>query len=516
MSQIGRQLVKFLQGELLKKTGEAYDFAKSVKGNRAPFTRATEIQPGVRPVAAPAREVMRTSPGQLEIPFGGVRTVRPTTMPARNVPTGRPAPEPAFRTSVNPAPRPEFTTTRQPLSPEEAALLESDPGTFRSIQDLANRASQNFGVEVRPGDLLRGDFNKTLQALETQALMRSGRGDIVPPGVTAGLAGRPGALVPSPGGRAVDASILEAAIRDVTPGARNLGGSREAMETVSAGARGTSEMPVDVAFRNATGGVQQLDLGSLLRGVGLGAASAGTMVGSAALMNAFGPEQAQTPMGQPTATPETGPLTPSVTGYDTVFEGPPISIPIAGQQLPSPGVMGTPAARTRQSELIQAIQQAKAASKMPFMPGTPTAENYPDIAAYYAQRERYASQPNVARALVGELAQQSPRYAESDIRTWAGSNPELTYELLERMKGNRAMPSQQMPQARGVEISTPMGTNFTNNALGSASAAVGAAFGSQGASDIEATVTPQFVESLQPLPPNYQKALSRARIPMGY
>jgi hypothetical protein len=511
MSQIGRQLVKFFQGELLKKTGEA---ARFQKGNVVPFTRVTESQPNVRPAAAPAREVMRTSPGQLEIPFGGVRTVRPTTMPARNVPTGRPAPEPAFRTSVNPAPRPEFTTTRQPLSPEEAALLESDPGTFRSIQDLANRASQNFGVEVRPGDLLRGDFNKTLQALENQALMRSGRGDIVPPGATAGLAGRPGALVPSPGGRAVDASILEAAIRDVTPGARNLGGSREAMEAISAGARGTSEMPVDVAFRNATGGVQQLDLGSLLRGAGLGAASAGAMAGSAALVNAFRPEQAQTPMGQPTATPETGPLTPSVTGYDTVFEAPPVSVPITGQQLPSPGVMGTSAADTRRSELIQAIQQAKATSKMPFMPGSPSAENYPDIAAYYAQRERYASQPDVAAALAGELAKQSPRYAERDIQTWAGSNPELTYELVQR--SNRAMPSQQMPQARGVEISTPMGTNFTNNALGSASAAVGAAFGSQGASDIGATVMPQLVPSLQPLPPDYSKALSRARIPMGY
>jgi len=399
-------------------------------------------------------------------------------MPARNVPMGRPAPEPAFRTSVNPAPRPEFTTTRQPLSPEEAALLESDPGTFRSIQDLANRASQNFGVEVRPGDLLRGDFNKTLQALENQALMRSGRGDIVP------------------------------------PGARNLGGSREAMEAVSAGARGTSEMPVDVAFRNATGGVQQLDLGSLLRGAGLGAASAGTMAGSAALVNAFRPEaeQAQTPMGQPTATPETGPLTPAVTG---IVE-PSFPAMGAGQQLPSPGFMGTPAARTRQSELIQAIQQAKATSKMPFMPGSPSAENYPDIAAYYAQRERYASQPDVAAALAGEIAKQSPRYAERDIQTWAGSNPELTYELVERIRGNRAMPSQQMPQARGVEISTSMGTNFTNNALGSASAAVGAAFGSQGASDIGATVMPQLVPSLQPLPPDYQKALSRARIPMGY
>jgi len=188
----------------------------------------------------------------------------------------------------------------------------------------------------------------------------------------------------------------------------------------------------------------------------------------------------------------------------------------AGQQLPSPGFMGTPAARTRQSELIQAIQQAKATSKMPFMPGSPSAENYPDIAAYYAQRERYASQPDVAAALAGEIAKQSPRYAERDIQTWAGSNPELTYELVERIRGNRAMPSQQMPQARGVEISTSMGTNFTNNALGSASAAVGAAFGSQGASDIGATVMPQLVPSLQPLPPDYQKALSRARIPMGY
>jgi hypothetical protein len=389
MSQIGRQLVKFFQGELLKKTGEA---ARFQKGNVVPFTRVTEIQPNVRPAAAPAREVMRTSPGQLELPLGGVRAVRPTTMPARNVPMGRPAPEPNFRTSINPAPKPEFTVNTQALT--------------------------------------------------------------------------------------------------------------------------SADIPVDVAFGNAAGGVQQLDLGSLLRRAGLVAASAGTMAGSAALVNAFRPdaEQAQTPMGQPTASPETGPLTPAVTGIVEASFSP----MGAGQQLPSPGFMGTPAARTRQSELIQAIQQAKAASTMPSMPGTPTAENYPDIAAYYAQRERYTNQPNVARALVGELAQQDPRYSEADIRTWAGSNPELTYELLERMKGNRAMPSQQMPQARGVEISTPMGTNFTNNALGSASAAVGAAFGSQGAADIEATVTPQFVESLQPLPPNYQKALSRARIPMGY
>lgn len=496
MSQIGRQLVKFFQGELLKKTGEA---ARFQKGNVVPFTRVTEIQPNVRPAAAPAREVMRTSPGQLEIPFGDVRTVRPTTMPARNVPMGRPAP------------KPEFTVTRQSLSPEEAALLESDPGTFRSIQDLASRASQNLGVEIKPGFFLQPNWSDKLRALETQSLVRSGRSDMTPPGVTGGLAGKPGALVPSPGGRAVDASILEAAIRDVTPGARNLGGSREAMEAISEGARGTAEMPIDVSFRNATGGVQQLDLGSLLRGAGLGA---GVMAGSAALVNAFRPEveQAQTPMGQPTATPETGPLTPAVTG---IVES---SFPTmgAGQQLPSPGVMGTSAADTRRSELIQAIQQAKATSKMPFMPGSPSAENYPDIAAYYAQRERYASQPDVAAALAGELAKQSPRYAERDIQTWAGSNPELTYELVERIRGNRAMPSQQMPQARGVEISTSMGTNFTNNALGSASAAVGAAFGSQGASDIGATVMPQLVPSLQPLPPDYSKALSRARIPMGY
>jgi hypothetical protein len=510
MSQIGRQVRQFLQGELLKKTGEAYNLVKPI-GSR--ILRTTPVEPNTFPAAIRAREVIRTSPGQLELPLGGLRTVRPTTMPARNVPMGRPAPEPAFRTSVNPTVKPEFTTTRQPLSAEEAALLESDPGTFRSIQDLATRASQNLGVEIKPGFFLQPNWSDKLRALETQSLVRSGRGDITPPGVTAGLAGRPGALVPSPGGRAVDASILEAAIRDVTPGAKNLGGSREAMEAISAGARGTSEMPVDVSFRNATGGVQQLDLGSLLRGAGLGV---GVMAGSAALVNAFRPEQAQTPMGQPTATPETGPLTPSVTGYDTVFVAPPISTPITGQQLPSPGVMGTSAADTRRSELIQAVQQAKAASKMPFMPGSPSAENYPDIAAYYAQRERYASQPAVAAALASELATQSPRYAERDIQTWAGSNPELTYELVERMRGNRSMPSQQMPQARGVEISTPMGTNFTNNALGSASAAVGAAFGSQGASDIGASVMPQLVPSLQPLPPDYQKALSRARIPMGY
>ena len=487
MSQIGRQLVQFLQGRLFKRgmeggasVGAPYDFRKPVGARR--FAVDEVPGRGVRETTIPGRPSVRTSPGQLELPI---------TLP---------------RGPQSPAPKPQFETRGVQLTPDEAALLKSDPGTFRSLQGLADRANTQLGLKpgtVTPQTFLQPNWSEQLRAYE------KGTG-MIPPGTTSGLAGRPGSLVRSPGGEVVDSRILEAAIRDVTPGAAQIPMGPESRAAIEAGMRGGAEVPVDVAFRNATGGIQQMDLGSLLNKAGLGAAGIGAAAGSTALMNAFRP-QGQTPMGQPTATPEAGPLTPAVTGIEGSVE---IPSPIGALQGMVPGGMGTSVARTQQSDLIEALANARAAMKLPSMPGAPA--TYPSIGEYYGQREAYTNLPSVAKAVTQELGQQAPRYAEKDIQTWAYSNPELAFELLEGLKGNRPMPSQQMPQMRGVELSTPMGTNFMNNALGSSQYSVEQLYGTQGASDINATVTPQFVETLQPLPPNYAKAISRASIPVRY
>jgi hypothetical protein len=229
-------------------------------------------------------------------------------------------------------------------------------------------------------------------------------------------------------------------------------------------------------------------------------------------------------MGQPTATPDVGPIAPQVTGEDipgqtsapafttrlgaaTPATG---SVP-AASQLPSPigTAVGTSAERTRASELISAVQNAKAASRMPFMPGAPTAKDYPDIEAYYAQRENYASQPSVKAATSKQLGERDTRFAQKDIQQWAASNPELAYELLQKTLGRRPMPSQQMPQARGVEITTSMGTNNVNNAVGSAAySAANATQNTQGAADLAATLVPRMNEVVRPLSVDEQRALA--------
>jgi len=455
------QLIEFLQGRLFKRgvaggidLNAPYNFVKNPGARKF----ATDVIPerGAREIPLPEQVPVRVSPGQLELPLGGVRRVTPTTMPARSVQMGRPAPEPNFRTPINPAPKPEFTTRGIQLTPDEAALLNSDPGTFRSLQGLAERANQNLGLPagtVKPDLFLKPDWSERLKAYE--------------------------------------------------------GGGAEARAAIQAGARDNLEVPIDVAYRNAAGGVQQMDLGSLLEKAGLAGLGVGTAAGTAALMNAFAP-RSQTPMGQPTATPEEGPLTPAVTGIESSVSS---SIPFTADQPAFTG-MGTSVARTRQSDMIEALANARAAMKLPSMPGAPA--EYPNIGQYYEAREAYTNLPSVTKTTAQGLGQQSARYGEKDIQSWAYANPELAYELLENLKGNRAMPSQQMPQARGVEISTPMGTNFTNNALGSAKYSVEQMYGSQGASDINSTVTPQFVETLQPIPPDYSKAISRARLPIGY
>lgn len=486
MSQIGRQLVEFLQGRLFKRgvpggssIGAPYNFTKPVGARRF----ATDPVPGrgVRETTLPGRPTVRTVPGQLELPI--------------KLPRG----------PQSPAPKPEFQTRGVQLTPDEAAILKSDPGTFRSLQGLADRANSTLGLKpgtITPDLFLKPNWSDVLRTYESG-------GRMVPPGAGVGLAGRPGALVRSPGGEVVDSRILEAAIRDVTPGAGRISMGPEGRAAIEAGMRGGVDVPVDVAYRNAAGGMQQMDLSSLLQRAGLGtAAGLGAAAGATALMDAFRP---QTPMGQPTATPETGPLTPAVTGITAPVEVP--SLTGAAQRMAAGG-MGTSVARTQQSELIEALANARAAMRLPSMPGAPS--TYPNIGEYYSQREAYTNLPSVAGAVTKELGQQTPRYSEKDIQTWAYSNPELAFELLESLKGNRAMPSQQMPQARGVEISTPMGTNFMNNALGSSRYSVEQLYGTQGASDINATVTPQFVETLKPLPPDYSKAISRASIPVRY
>jgi hypothetical protein len=83
--------------------------------------------------------------------------------------------------------------------------------------------------------------------------------------------------------------------------------------------------------------------------------------------------------------------------------------------------------------------------------------SYGNIGAYYKARGAYAGQPGVVGNLIEQLIQVDPRFDRPELQAWAASNPGLAYELLQ---------NQQMPNLQQPEITTELGTNTENNAVG--------------------------------------------------
>jgi hypothetical protein len=304
---------------------------------------------------------------------------------------------------------------------------------------------------------------------------------------------------------------------------------------------------------NAMGGVNTVDLGQIFSSpaAAQAAAAGGTEaarrmpvapfvgggilggLGLAAFMSGRQeqlPAPGETQLGVPTATPEFGANTPSVTGAP-VASAPQ---PIAGSTNAIPGTVNpsslsapsTPAAPSlpapvggrapsgpvgssmgagsvpqlmdsRDSEYRQAVQNAAQGLRQ-------DASQYKNIGDLYSVQSAYANAPGRAEQIVGALKGMGAPASvgienEANFETWARANPELAYRLQLQMQ--RRGPSQQMPVAQGAVLGTSMGTNTPNNAAGQArAAAMNAAFGTQGAADLNATLAPQAYQTLEKMP----------------
>jgi len=303
----------------------------------------------------------------------------------------------------------------------------------------------------------------------------------VPPGYGRGdLYVRGGDLVPSPGGSLGRQSVSPVDVRD-------LGTAGQNFNPTDLGA-------VSNQINNAAGGLKQMDLSALSKlapyflgagGVGLGAGLIARNMGGG------GQEQpVETSMGPVTATPNTGPLNdPAVQSQQQAAAAAAASMQAgSGVNIAAPeyrGVDGrqTPTVTRGDNEELRSMKQQYAS-------GSKTAAS--PMQRYFAEREAYgnANKTQIIDQLIGVGA-----INNNDLMRWAESNPALAYELLEKQLGNRKLPSQQTVQNTQAVISTSLGSNNQNNAIGSAeSAGQSASNPTQGAADMRDALTPQLLE----------------------
>jgi hypothetical protein len=503
--------------------------------------------PGPREV--PAEQIPRRAEyPQADIPRETLPARSPGVSPGqRSLPVGQDIPR---STTVRPYPILSSPQAPEPAFAYGKELMRRDPEGYNRIRSIVETTAAERGVDadaVMEALLSKEGFDspliRQLEATPTQYMNRGGElvrpagGGIVPPAGAAGLAteGPGGALTRAPG------SALEPGIQAVN--VYEILGRKVALPEGS---------PVS-ARANAMGGVNTVDLGQILSSpaVAEAAAAGGTAaarrmpiapfvgggilggLGLAAYMSGR-QEQLSTPgetqLGVPTATPEFGANTPSVTGAPVTTAPQPIAgstnaIPgtvnpssfsspstPAAPGLPAPVGGRAPAAPvgssmgagsvpqlmdSRDSEYRQAVQNAAQGLRQ-------DASQYQNIGDFYRVQSAYAGAPGRSEQIIGALKGMGAPASvgiesEANFETWARSNPELAYRLQLQMQ--RRGPSQQMPNAQGAVLGTSMGTNTPNNAAGQArAAAMNAAFGTQGAADLNATLAPQAYQTLEKMP----------------
>jgi hypothetical protein len=517
---LGPDIQRYVQTGLSKPPAKPTQFLKGAQANQLLLeTRIPKGQAGAGQIRARVPQTVRTgSPDVVRA------SLQPTAADAekleRTLRAVRPAEVAPGQLNLferGAAPAPSFST-RSPESLSAAEQLQvKDPGTFRSLSELADRASQTLGARITVEDLMAPDWSQRISRLEPGALVRSPGGGMTPPGGSSqGLApyARGGELGSRTSGalarQDVPEEIIEAQIREIQfP--RGIGaGAQDAVSDGSEFAGGMGSMAQDL--RNAAGGLRRMNLGQAVAAGGLtglgGAFLAGQLFGG---RNPGEPTQAADPAS--TALPPTPPSNQNVGALgipgNTIVQAAGAALPSAGQ--PAPGVMGGGQVVIRTddgaSELRQAVQRAKAGSGMAFAPDSPAA--YKQIADYYAARGRYASQPQAAEGVRTQLTERGS-LGTPDLVKWAESNPALAYELLQREAGQRQLTmNANKPISQGVSLGSELGSNNMNNTQGFAqSSAVSSVYGNQGASDLaDATkplskpvlLSPQDYEALRSL-----------------
>jgi hypothetical protein len=449
--------------------------------------------PRISPADVDARMALRTPPSLEEVEALRSALRRPEAPGQMSIFS---APEPAFRT----------TPMQGPVSEAAIRLYDQDPGTYKSINDLAQRASSYFGKPVTVDDLVSPAGLKIIDELELAT-----RGGSLARGGARGLTapGGPGGIVPGSRGGTLGSSRGGALVE--SPGG-SLSARMGNIDSETAARAYLGDDVIDVPFeelRNAAGGLRTIDLRKVAALGGLAG------LGAAGYMSRMGQSEYQP--GQPTQsvdTPYPSDIAPSPLPLPTQDPGS-FGIPgstggqplMAGQagagQTPVAGQAGAGQVIIRRSgardeALNEAIQNAQAASGL--------TKNQEDLLRYYQQRQAYAQSPSGGAQITQEFAALGGEFATPEMSKWAAANLPLAFELVQKMKGQRKLPSQQMPQSQQIgRPMTEMGSDTMRNAAGNVQmAGQTATMPTQGAADIQQATTPYYpVEMVGPNNPGY-------------
>jgi hypothetical protein len=390
--------------------------------------------------------------------------------------------------------------------------LSTDPGTYRSILDISNKASDAYGIPAAEiFDNLVGprgiDYLRALEYGEPGALVRQGS-SLATKGGASGIPGGssrpggevPGSLIRSSGGEVTDPIIERVRVEDITRGGAMTPDQESALTSLASRPLMGGDAVTAMGTRNAVGGTRQADLSNLYKA----AAGLAGVGGLGALLNMTGESERQdqgptaeeskqamlglvrsqlspeSPMGPTTANPEVGAKIPAVTGGN----------PAA--QIPAP--LGTPnLPNTANPPAPEAMEPAMRGMTQPGMMGAGQVvirtndgeSNYRQAAAnaqaqgagrlgsgargmYAVERAAAtkAGQPEASIAALRGMGAPTAFGIETDaaFEQWAKANPVLAYRLMEQ---RRTMPSQQMPVVKQTEITSEAGTNVNKLVEGS-------------------------------------------------
>jgi hypothetical protein len=454
------------------------------------------------PARVPAGQ--QTIPGMATIP--GTATMRRSSALA---PGGPQAPVPSW----------------VPQSEAAQQLLTTDPGTYRSIQDIANKASDAYGIPANEVfDNLVGprgiDYLRALEYGEPGGLMRQGSSAMTRGGsgggATGGLARMsdqgPGSMVRSPGGSVTDPVIERVRIEDITRGGAMTPAQESSLSSLASRPLASADSVTPMGTRNAVGGTRQADLSGLYK-----AAAGLTGIGGLGfLLNQMGQEESL--LGPTTANPEVGPKIPAVTGGQPAAQMPaPLATPelpntanppapetfepaLQRGAMPQPGMAGGGQVVIRTNDGESNYRQARANAESQGAGRLKTG-----AAGMYAVERAAAmkeGQPAATiEALRGMGAPTSIGIEEdAAFQAWAQANPVLAYRLMEQ---RRTMPSQQMPVMKQTEITSEAGTNVGNLVEGSVKMGMEDPAGRfQGSSDLRQFMAPRSAAYIGNVPVN--------------
>ncbi len=503
--------------------------------------------PGPREV--PAEQIPRRAGyPQADVPRETLPARTPGVAPGqRSLPVGQDIPA---STTVRPYPILSSPQAPEPAFAYGKELMRRDPEGYNRIRSIVETTAAERGVnadDVMEALLSTEGFDSPLiRQLETTPTQYMNRGGDLTRSVGGGMAPPAGGAGLSTGGQG--GALARTTSSAVEPGIQPV----NVYEILGRGVALPEGSPI-ATRANAMGGINTVDLGQIFSSpAAAGAAAAGGTsaslrmpvapfvgggilggLGLAAYMSGRQEQLSapgETQLGAPTATPEFGANTPSVTGAPLTAAPQPIagstnaipgtvnpsslsapaapfapgpSAPIGGQAPAAPvgssmGAGSVPQLMdSRESEYRQAIQNAAQGLRQ-------DASQYQNIGDFYRVQAAYAGAPGRSEQIIGALKGMGAPASvgietEAALETWAKANPELAYRLQLQMQ--RRGPSQQMPVAQGAVLGTSMGTNTPNNAAGQArAAAMNAAFSTQGAADLNATLAPQAYQTLEKMP----------------